>query len=42
MWYLTSCAENGGQVPPDIDPFLPWEMSVEKRREMAIDPDDSS
>jgi transposase len=41
-WYLTSCAENGGRVPSDINPFLPWKMSVEKRREMAIDPDDSS
>ena len=42
MWYLTSCAENGGPVPSDIDPFLPWKMSVEKRREMAVDPNDSS
>jgi transposase len=41
-WYLETCAENGGRVPSDINPFLPWKMSVEKRREMAIDPDDSS
>jgi transposase len=41
-WYLESCAENGGQVPSDIDPFLPWKMSQEKRRALAIDPDDSS
>ncbi len=41
-WYLESCAENGGQVPSDINPFLPWKMSVEKRRELAIDPDDGS
>ncbi len=41
-WFLESCAENGGQVPSDIDPFLPWNMSAEKRREMAIDPNDSS
>ncbi|SIO63175.1 transposase [Singulisphaera sp. GP187] len=41
-WYLESCAENGGQVPADIDPFLPWKMSEEKRRELAIDPNDSS
>jgi transposase len=40
--FLNCCAENGGQVPSDITPFLPWEMSVEKRREMAIDPNDSS
>jgi transposase len=41
-WFLESCAQNGGQVPSDIDPFLPWKMSEEKRREMALDPDDSS
>jgi transposase len=41
-WFLESCAENGGRVPTDIDPFLPWKMSPEKRREMSLDPDDSS
>jgi transposase len=41
-WYLGSCAENGGQPPADIDPFLPWSMSPEKRRAMALEPDDSS
>ena len=41
-WYLESCAENGGQVPFDIDPFLPWNMSVEKRRRLALDPNDCS
>jgi transposase len=41
-WFLESCAQNGGQVPSDIGPFLPWKMSEERRREMALDPDDSS
>jgi len=41
-WYLESCAENSGQAPPNIDPFLPWNMSPEKRRETALEPDDSS
>jgi transposase len=41
-WFLQSCADNGGQVPFDIDPFLPWSMSSERRREMAIASDDSS
>jgi transposase len=41
-WFLNCCAENGGRVPSDITAFLPWAMSVEKRREMALDPDDSS
>ena len=22
-WFLQSCADNGGQVPIDIQPFLP-------------------
>jgi transposase len=41
-WYLESCARAGGQVPGDITPFLPWNMPQEKRREMSLDPDDSS
>jgi transposase len=41
-WFLENCAQTGGQVPKDISPFLPWKMSQEKRREMALDPDDSS
>ncbi len=41
-WYLKSCAENGGQAPSDINPFLPWKISVEKRRELATDPKNTS
>ena len=41
-WFLECCAENGGQVPSDINPFLPWKMSVETRRELAIDPKNTS
>ena len=41
-WYLEVCAQNGGKVPTDIDQFLPWKMSAGKRRELAIDPMDSS
>jgi transposase len=41
-WFLQSCADNGGQVPIDIQPFLPWNMSSEQRREMVIAADDSS
>jgi hypothetical protein len=28
--------------PSEITPFLPWEMSAEKRLELATDPIDSS
>jgi transposase len=41
-WFLVSCAEKGGQVPPHINLFLPWEMSEVKRRALAIDPHDST
>ena len=41
-WFLQSCADNGGQVPFEIHPFLPWNMSSEQRHEMAIASDDSS
>ena len=41
-WYLQSCAENGGRVPSDIEPFLPWNLSTAQRLELSIDPGDSS
>jgi transposase len=41
-WYLQSCAEAGGKAPKDITPFLPWNLSDERRREMVIEPADSS
>ena len=41
-WYLRSCAENGGQAPSPVESFLPWNLSDDKRRELAIKPDDSS
>jgi transposase len=30
-WYLESCAAAGGRVPEDIQPFLPWNLSDERR-----------
>jgi transposase len=41
-WFLQSCAENGGQVPSKIDSFLPWNMSPEKRRELATNRNNTS
>ena len=40
--YLNSCAEDGGRSPSDIDRFLPRTMTEQRRRELALDPDDSS
>jgi transposase len=33
--YLTACAENGGRPPADLSPFLPWEMSEERKQQLA-------
>jgi len=41
-WYLQSCAENGGRVPADTTSFLPWNLSVEQRLALTIDPANSS
>jgi transposase len=41
-WFLERCAENGGQVPTEINPLLPWNLPEETRRAMALEPDDSS
>jgi transposase len=31
--YLDACARAGGKVPDDVDAFLPWNMSEERKRE---------
>jgi transposase len=31
MWYLESCAVEGGKPPQDIQAFLPWNLSDERR-----------
>src|SRR5882762_6346585 len=35
-WYLQSCAEAGGQVPDDIEPFLPWNLSEDMRVKLRM------
>jgi len=29
--FLQACAESGGQSPVDLSPFVPWQMSAERR-----------
>ena len=41
-WSLQSCAENGGKAPTDITAFLPWNLSAETRKRVALSPTDSS
>ena len=33
--WLTACAENGGEPLDDLEPWLPWSMSEERRRELT-------
>jgi transposase len=35
-WYLQSCAEAGGQVRNDIEPFLPWNLSQDMRAKLRM------
>jgi transposase len=34
-WYLESCAAAGGNAPSDITPFLPWNLSDERRAALS-------
>ncbi len=33
--YLQACARQGGQPPPGLDPFLPWEISPHRARALT-------
>jgi transposase len=35
LWYLGSCAAAGGKTPGDIEPFLPWNLSDERRAALS-------
>jgi len=37
-WYLDACAAAGGRVPDDISPFLPWNLSGERRIALSENP----
>lgn len=37
-WYLDTCAAAGGRAPPDIDSFLPWNLTTERRVALAEQP----
>jgi hypothetical protein len=36
QWDLQSCAEAGSQAPKDIKPFLPWNLSSERRTTLCL------
>lgn len=33
--FLQACADNGGQSPADLSPFVPWQMSADRRAELS-------
>ena len=33
--FLQACADDGGQSPTDLRPFVPWQMSAERREELS-------
>jgi transposase len=35
-WYLQSCAEAGSQAPNDIEAFLPWNLSQDRRAKLCL------
>jgi transposase len=35
-WYLESCAAAGGKAPEDIQPFMPWNLSADRRAALAM------
>ena len=35
--YLQACARAGGKPPPDLQPFLPWQMSEQRKQEWAVE-----
>jgi transposase len=45
-WYLERCAEAGGKVPEDIQPFLPWNLEAAQTTEQGepdvLEGDDTS
>ena len=34
-WYFQRCAEAGGRAPEDIQPFLPWNLEAERKKELG-------
>jgi transposase len=34
-WYFEQCAAAGGKAPENVQPFLPWNLSAETKRELG-------
>jgi len=35
--YLQACAHAGGQAPQDVGPFMPWDLSEQKRKQWSLE-----
>ena len=33
--YLNACADNGGQPPAELSPFIPWQMDAQRKQQLA-------
>ena len=38
--YLQACAKAGGKVPEDVDKWLPWNLSGQQKKDMALQEDE--
>src|SRR5436305_13059096 len=34
--YLEACAMAGGKAPPDLESYLPWNLTAERRQEWSL------
>jgi len=41
-WYLETRATAGGGVPDNVDAFLPWNLTTQRRESLTLDVDDTS
>ena len=39
--YLEACAEAGGQVPKEVERWLPWNLTAEQKKRMAVEKEES-
>jgi len=35
--YLQACAQAGGQAPPDVESYMPWNLSEQKRKDWSVE-----
>jgi transposase len=38
--YLEACATASGQTPPDLESYLPWNLSEERHKQWSLKPEE--